>query len=211
MADEQPTLVYRLSTAVVGVAARLWLRLRVIDAHHVPAHGACLLAANHASYLDPPLIAVGVRTRGLRFFARRSLSHSPLGRWYFRGIRAILVDREHGDVGAMREALRALRAGQAVCVFPEGTRTLDGQLQAPQSGVGFLLAKAGVPVIPIYVHGTFEAMPRGVKRIRRIPVTVRFGAAIRPEEMQAFGKGRASYERMVQCIMDRIAALRPPP
>jgi len=211
MADERPTLVYRVSAAVVRVAARFWLRLRAVDAHHVPAHGACLLASNHASYLDPPLIAVSVRTRGLRFFARRSLSRSPLGRWYFGSIRAIMVDREHGDVGAMRETLRALRAGQAVCLFPEGTRTLDGQLQAPRSGVGFLLAKASVPVIPIYVDGTFEAMPKGVKRIRRVPVTVRFGAAIRPEEMQAFGEGRASYERMAQYIMDRIAALRPQP
>lgn len=182
-------------------------RFKAFGAEHVPAQGPCVIAANHVSFLDPPAIGAGVDHRVVRFMARDTLFKGLFG-WGLHKVCVIPLSRDKGDVAALRKAIELLKAGHCVGLFPEGTRSIDGSPQEPKSGIGFLLAKAGVPVVPACIQGTFEAYPKGARRIGRHPVTVRFGPPIQPAEIASMGTGRAAYDQVGRLVMSRIAALR---
>ena len=118
------------------------------------------------------------------------------------------LSRDRGDVGALKKAIQRLKEGACICLYPEGTRTTDGELQPAKGGIGFLIAKAGVPVVPTYIDGNFRAYPRGAKWIRPARCRVYYGRAIQPSELEAFGTERDAYEKIGQLVMSRITALK---
>ena len=138
--------------------------------------------------------------------ARDSLFKPRIMNWALHQLGVVPLNRDRGDVGALRKALHILKEDGAMGFFPEGTRSLTGQMQPAKGGVGFLVAKAGVPVIPARISGTFEAWPKG-HRFHPHPVRVVYGAPITPEEITAFGTGGEAYERIAAHIMERISAL----
>ncbi len=184
---------------------RIFFRLRVYGRENVPRMGGCVIAANHASFLDPPILGTAIRFRAVRFMARDSLFRfRPFG-WFLRRVLVIPLSRERGDVGAMRQGVATLKAGGALGVFPEGTRTPDGELKPAKGGIGFLIAKAGAPVVPVYIDGSYRALPRHRKWIRPARITVHIGRPITPDEVLTHGK---DYEGVAARIMEAIAALR---
>lgn len=201
--------VYWIGHRLAWLFGRLWLGLTAEGLEHVPATGGCLLAANHASYLDPPLLGAPIFSRRVRFMARDTLAKHPFVRWFTRKVDCIMIDRTRGDLGALKAAVKALKEGACVAIFPEGTRTLDGRIQEAKGGIGLLIAKAGVPVVPVCLDGTFEAYPKGARRLRRHPVTIRYGRPIPPEAFTALGDGRDRYDRIGALVMARIAELHP--
>ena len=102
-----------------------------------------------------------------------------------------------------------LREGKVLGLFPEGTRSVTGEPQAAKGGIGFLISKAAVRVVPAYVDGSFQAFPKGAKRIKRGRVRVYYGKPIEPAEFAALGTDRGSYGRIGELVMSRIVALRP--
>ncbi|OQA26969.1 MAG: 1-acyl-sn-glycerol-3-phosphate acyltransferase [Verrucomicrobia bacterium ADurb.Bin345] len=200
---------YYTAQGTVGMFLRLWERFESHGAHHVPATGGCIIAANHVSFLDPPAVACSQNHRVVRFLARDTLLSTRLGRWFMTGVQCVPIDRTRGDVGAMRKALQVLKDGQVLGLFPEGTRSPDGQLKEAKGGIGFLISKAHVPVVPAYVDGSFAAFPKGAQRVRRGKVRVFIGKPIMPDEIDALGEGREGYEKVGQLVMSRIAALKP--
>lgn len=204
-ADRMPPF-YRVAVAVLEFLFGIVFRLRVIGRENVPPTGPCVIAANHASFLDPPLVGVAVRCRPVRFMARDSLFRfRPFG-WFLRKVMVIPLARERGDVGALRQGIAVLKAGGVLGLFPEGTRSPTGELQPAKGGVGFLIAKAGAPVVPVYVDGSYRALPRHRKWIRPTRITVRIGPPISPAEVLSHGK---DYEAIAARVMSAIAALRP--
>lgn len=200
--------VYRLVRGWSDLSLRVYHRMRVHGLDRIPREGGVLIVSNHASFLDPMALAGSIRFRILHFMARDSLVHAPLIGWLMTRLELILIDRNRGDVAALKAALRLLKEGEMVGLFPEGTRTPDGNLQPARGGIGFLIAKARVPVIPAYVGGTFRALARHHRFPRPARVTVRFGDPILPEELDALGAGRESHQTIADLIMTRIAALR---
>lgn len=200
--------VYRLARFVLRIGLELFFRFEAFGAEHLPAEGGCIVASNHASYLDSCMVGCGLRQRVVRFLARDTLPKSRLGAWLFRNLLVVLIDRTRGDIAGLRRALDVLSAGGVLGVFPEGTRTLDGNLQPAKGGIGFLIAKAGVPVVPVFVDGTYHVLPKARKWPRPGKVRVFYGKPILPEELQSFGKDRQSYEQVGQLVMSRIAELR---
>lgn len=188
---------------------QLFHRWEVHGREHVPRTGGCLLAANHVSYLDPPALGCSAMKRVVRFMARDTLFKKGFGHWFMTGVAAIPISRERGDVGALKKCIQLLRQGDCVGIFPEGTRSRDGQLGTAKAGIGFLIMAAAVPVVPAYIDGTYEALPRGASWPRPKKVRVFVGPPIQPEELLKFGKGRESYELVSQLVMDRIKALKP--
>ncbi len=186
--------------------------LRVGGMENIPRTGSVIVVSNHASYLDPPLLGGTFRGRQVHYLARDTLFQS----WWLgpllRGLGVLPIKREHGDVGALRKGLKLLQEGRILGLFPEGQRTPDGRLQPAKGGIGFLIAKAGVPVVPAYIGGTFAAWPRGGK-MKPGPVTVTFGAPLSAEELLAAGRGSEAYRKIADLVMRRIAALGgvPPP
>ncbi|MDZ4199164.1 MAG: lysophospholipid acyltransferase family protein [Kiritimatiellia bacterium] len=200
--------VYAFFRVFFHILLRLFFRFRVVGIEKVPATGGCLLASNHASFLDPPALGGAIPFRLVHFMARRTLM-KPWGlRWVMPRLEIIPVDRVGGDVSALKAALRRLREGRMVALFPEGTRSIDGSLLPPRGGIGFLIAKAGVPVVPVYIGGSFQAWPRRRRFPRLHPITVTFGSPIQPEEIAAQGTDRGSFERLAERVMQRIAELK---
>jgi 1-acyl-sn-glycerol-3-phosphate acyltransferase len=157
---------------------RGWLRLRVEGADHVPADGPILIASTHASHADS--MALGAAAPRPVFFLgdRRLLAWPVLGRLLPR-LGMVAVRRGTGDTVAMRVLADLLAAGHAVVVYPEGSRSRDGRVYRPRSGVSRLAATTGVPVVPAAVTGTYDVWPTG-RRPRPLGgrVAIRFGAAL---------------------------------
>ena len=187
----------------------LWNRITVRGRQHVPQEGGCIVASNHISFLDPPALGATVPGRVVRYLARDTLFRNPLFGRFLRNVGAIPLDRTKGDLGALRKALSLLKEGKLLGLFPEGTRSLDGKLQPPKGGVGFIMGKSGVPVVPAYIDGTYRAYPKGGKWIRPYKVRVFYGPPILPDEIaDALGDDK-DYKKIGELVMDRIASLRP--
>lgn len=187
-----------------------FFRGEVVGTEHFPEHGPFLVASNHTSHLDPPLVGCQV-TRQMRFFARKTLWNNKALGWWMDQVETIPVDREGGDVGAIKRVLQALQEDRAVVLFPEGTRSPDGTLQAAKAGVGLMACKTGVPVVPCRIYGSYAAFGKGAKFPRfGTPITFVFGRPITAAEYDAPGAGKERYQIASQRIMDRIAALPEP-
>ena len=186
---------YDLVRAVLQLFFRLGFGLEVVGGEHVPRHGPFLVASNHVSYLDPPLVGVACPRR-LRFMARKDLyDHRWLGA-FLRGVHAIPLKRAEADLPAFRAALAALRSGSGVAIFPEGERQLSGELGTAKRGVGLLADAARVPVIPVFVQGTFQAFPPGARRLHRAKIRVAFGEAI----PYTYTPAPRRYERVAEAV-----------
>lgn len=139
-------------------------RARWDGSSRVPRDGALLIVANHQSFLDPPLVGVMTTCRQLDFIARGGLFSNPAFGGLIRSVNSIPIRQEGGgDTAAMKEALKRLREGKAVLIFPEGSRTFDGQLAEFKRGVSVLVKRANCPVLPVGIDGVYDTWPRTKK------------------------------------------------
>ena len=203
--------LYWLSRGFVYFCLLLKYRLRVSGREHVPAKGGAVIAANHCSYLDPPVMCAVSASRIVRFMARDTLFSSAFAKWYFNGVRVIALDRTRGDLGALKRAIATLKEGQVIGLFPEGTRSPDGHMREAKGGIGFLIAKGDVPVVPIYISGTHAAFPKGADKFRPSRIFARVGKPITPEEIRAAMPVKGDYEAVGALIMRRIRELADAP
>ena len=203
--------LYWLSRGFVYFCLLLKYRLRVSGREHVPARGGAVIAANHCSYLDPPVMAGCSNRRIVHFMARDTLFSNPVARWFFPRVGVIALDRTKGDLGALKKAIATLKEGHVIGLFPEGTRSPDGQMREAKGGIGFLIAKGNVPVVPLYISGTFAAFPKGADKLRPGRLVARFGPPISPEEIRAAMPAKNDYEAVGALVMSRIRALAEEP
>src|SRR5687767_7107819 len=146
--------VYGVCHYALRVMFDMFFRGEVVGLDNLPKHGGFLLAANHASLLDPPMIGCHI-SRQIAFFARKTLWKGRIASWWLTTVGTIPVDRDGGqDVSAIKRVLKALKEERGLILFPEGTRTLDGNLQPAKPGVGFIAIKTQVPVIPVRIFGS---------------------------------------------------------
>lgn len=203
--------LYGICHYAVRTVFDMFFRGEVRGVENLPKSGPFLIAANHASHLDPPLIGCHV-PRQMSFFARKTLWAGGVASWWLDGVGTIPVDRDGGqDVGALKRVLQALARGRVLIVFPEGTRTPDGLLQEPKPGVGFIVCKSQVPVVPARIFGTFEAFGKGTAFPRLgTPVSVVFGKPLPPSAYDDPRAGRDRYQLASQRIMDAVGQLAAP-
>jgi 1-acyl-sn-glycerol-3-phosphate acyltransferase len=201
------TLFYKTVRFLFYTYYRLFHRFQIEGLENVPEKGPFLLASNHLSYLDPP--ALGCRLpRNLHYFARDSLFKGVLG-MFIRSLNSIPVNRSQLDLATFRRLLNVLRDGHPLLVFPEGTRSEDGRLGEGKKGVGMLVAKSQVPVLPARVIGSYEIMRKG-KSFPRIgrKLRVSYGRLRSVSELDPGGKGGDRYEQISQSIMDAIREIK---
>ena len=205
-------LCYAFSKLVLWLIFRIRYGLQVRGQEHVPARGPFIVASNHISFLDPPLLGVACPRR-LRFLARADLFHRPLLGCYLRSIGVMPIKRGEADLAAVRAALLRLERGEGVAIFPEGNRQLTGRLGTAKRGVGLLAITARVPVVPVLVQGTFEALPPRASRLQPSKIRVAFGppiaytnpsvpASLSDDEPPAEGRGsgRARHEQLAEAV-----------
>ncbi len=187
----------RGTQALVSLLVRAF-GLKVSGLEHVPERGPLLVAGNHVSNLDGPVLAVAIGPkRFLRGLGKIELYRVPVLGWYLKNAGTIPVERGKGDVGAMRAAIELLRGGGALGLFPEGTRSKTGKPGRPKAGVGFLAAMSGAPVLPARIVGT-DRFPK------TRPLEVRFGPPLR---FSGEDRGRARCQEFAEQVMERVLKL----
>jgi 1-acyl-sn-glycerol-3-phosphate acyltransferase len=207
-------LSYRIAWTFFRMMYAVYFRWRVFGAENVPLQGGVILASNHASFLDPPLVGCGLK-RGINYLARESLFRFPGMGALLRSWNAVPVDRDGGGAKGLKIILDRLLAGNGIILFPEGTRTQDGKLQAARSGIGLTVIKSAAPVVPVRVFGTFEAYGRHVKIPRPHRVIVKYGRPMNFEVLRAEAKTcdkprlKEIYQQVADEIMAAIAKLEP--
>ena len=196
-------MLYATLKLLIRGAAGALFRYRAFGNANVPVTGAALLAANHESFLDPPLVGVGTR-RQLHFLAKAELFRVPLLGSLIRRLNAHPVERAGADMGALRLALALLREGHALLVFPEGTRGGGGRLGPAKAGAGMVAALSEAPVVPVYVHGSGRALPRGARYPRATRISVTYGEPLRFARV----RGKVRYQDISDEIMAAIGRLK---
>jgi 1-acyl-sn-glycerol-3-phosphate acyltransferase len=181
---ERESLVYRIGRVICRLWTTEWFDLKVYGLRHVPRRGGVLIVSNHQSFLDPVLLAVQL-PRPVSFLARHGLFENRFFGWLIRNLNAYPVRQGEGDVGAVKETIRRLQEGHALNLFPEGSRSDDGQIGPMQPGVGLIVRRAGVPVVPAVIHGSFEAWPRQKKLWHKHPIRVLYGPPMDLKDLKA--------------------------
>jgi len=188
------------------LAGRLLFRFRIIHRERMIQSGPVILAMNHQSYLDPPLAGITC-DRAIYFLARRTLLNVPLLGWVLPKVNVIPVNQEGVDRSAIKTLIRLLQAGNGVLVFPEGSRTLDGNLQPGEPGLGLVIAKTLAPVVPMRIFGAREALPRGGGGLRLVPITIVIGEPILFSAADLEPPGKTLYAGLSDRVMKAISAL----
>ncbi len=207
-------LTYRITWTFYRALFATYFRWRVLHPERVPMSGPVILASNHASFLDPPLVGSGVK-RALNYLARDTLFRYPGVGALLRSVQAVPVDRDGAGASGLKAILERLLAGGAIVLFPEGTRTRDGRLQPARSGIGLIVIKSNAPVVPVRIWGTFEACGRHVRFPRPHRVAIKYGPPLRFEQLRAEAKTCAKprlkeiYQQVADEIMAAIAQLEP--
>ena len=205
-------LGYWIGWSFFRISYAIWFGWRAYNSERVPKTGALILASNHASFLDPPLVGIPL-FRPLNFLARESLFRYPGIGATLRSWQAVPVDRDGGGGAGLKAILDRLLKGGAILLFPEGTRTLDGALRPGRSGIGLAVIKSTAPVIPVHVFGTFDAYGKHVPIPRRVPIAVKYGKPMLFSDLRAEAKTcskprlKAIYQEVADQIMAEIAKL----
>jgi 1-acyl-sn-glycerol-3-phosphate acyltransferase len=187
---------YDVARALVAAVVRSLFRFRVVGAENVPRLGGLIVAANHISNFDPPILGVAL-PRPVSYMAKKELFAMPVLKPLLPRLNAFPVDRQAGGTGALRASLRMLKEGRCVGIFPEGGRNVSGTNEA-KAGAAFLAAASGVPVVPAAIVGTRSLRPFG-------RVSVVFGEPFRVERNRQ--SADADLEKGAAEIMQRIRAL----
>jgi 1-acyl-sn-glycerol-3-phosphate acyltransferase len=208
------TFSYKLGWLFFRFLYRWYFGWSVYNPERVPLNGGVILACNHASFIDPPLVGAALK-REINYLARESLFRFPVLGWILRSWHVVPVDRGGGGAKGLKAILERLLAGGGIILFPEGTRTRDGNLQPARPGIGLTVIKTTAPVIPVRVFGTYEAYARHMYLPRPRRVMVKFGrpldfAHLR-NEAKTCSKERLKgiYQQVSDEIMAEIATLHP--
>lgn len=200
-----PLWVLELCRPPVWASARLFLRIRFRGVDRVPRSGPVVLTPNHVSYLDPVLVNIPIH-RALTYLALEPFFQIPVLGWVMRWCRALPLSEGSANDPVLRTALRVLRAGEPLVVFPEGGRSKDGTLQPFRPGACRLALAADVPVVPVAIHGAYEVWP-GTRRLPRPGrVTIRYLPPLTRHDLPAGAPRRAHPELLTALVRARIAA-----
>lgn len=191
---------------VSRILAKIFFRFRILHRERMIQSGPVIIASNHQSYFDPPLVG-NASDRAIYILARRSLLNVPVLGWFLPKLNVIPVDQEGVDRSALKGIIKVLKRGECALVFPEGARTMDGNLQPARSGVGLIIARTLAPVVPVRIFGAHEALPRG-GGFHFHPITIVVGEPIYFSEADLQPRDKSLYARLTQRVMDAIAALK---
>ena len=207
MGGERATLLYRLGRPLARICFGTFGRMEVIGEENIPPYGPVILACNHLSFTDPPLLVAAI-PRPLHFLGKRELFANPAGNFLMQGFHVFPYDRTTGSTETMRTLLGLLDQDRVVVVFPEGTRSKSHSLQEAQLGIVYLALKSQAPILPVGVTGT-----QNVKGWRMPFPMCRLTANVGPPFTLPVLEGRTPrpvMQSMLRMIMERVALQLPP-
>jgi 1-acyl-sn-glycerol-3-phosphate acyltransferase len=202
LAVDHPPLVWKFVQTLFRIYFSVFFDLKAYGVKNVPHHGGALMVSNHQSLLDPPLLGVRVK-RPMSYMAKSELFKHGWFAWIIRRLGAFPVRQGAGDVGAIKETVARLKEGRMLNIFPEGGRTEDGEIQPMQSGVALVVRRAGVPIIPVAIHGSYEAWPKGERFFHRHPIRVVYGPPLDVTGMKGDDIVRL-IDRSIRTLFERL-------
>ena len=200
-------LAYTFHKNLARLIATTCFRFKTIHRERIIEDGGALLAMNHQSFLDPPLAGISCR-REIHFLARKTLLDWPVLGPIFPRLNVIPVDQDRADMSALKTVIRLVKAGHCTIVFPEGSRTLDGDFLPALPGIGLVIAKTRCPVVPMRIFGAREAFPRGGRPHLFKAITLVVGEPMHFTEADFAGEGRELYQRLSERVMERIGSIQ---
>lgn len=192
---------YWLGKTLMRISFACLFRARSYDIHNLPATGGVLVLANHQSYLDPPFVGIPA-LRQLRYLGRDTLFRNPVFAAILHAVGLFPIRRGKSDKDAIRTVIDELRQGHPLVMFPEGTRSTGGKMLPFKSGFLLLVRRARVPVMPVGIHGTHRALPRGAFLPRPVRISLIYGKPIPPEVFD-----KMNDEQAADIIKNEIAKL----
>ena len=198
------TVAYRFTTTLFFILLKIFFRLKIIDVEKVPEKGGVIVVSNHVSHLDPLVIGVAIRKRQSTFMAKSGLFKIPLIGAFVRTF-SFPVDRDNPQPSTIKEAVKRLKNGEIIVMFPEGGRSRDGSLLDAKRGTGMIAAMSKAAIVPAFIEGTDKALPAGARRIRLSRIKVYFGE---PIEIKGTETGKDFQERIGSDIMEAIRDLK---
>ncbi|MDX2148053.1 MAG: lysophospholipid acyltransferase family protein [Planctomycetota bacterium] len=207
--EDRWTLSHAIGRMTSVSVLRAFFGFRAYHPERIPATGPALIVANHQSFLDPIAIGGPVTQRQLSYLARAGLFTHPLAGRLLRSFHAVPIRENTGDASAIREILRRLQEGDAVVVFPEGSRSPDGEVHEFKRGIALLIKRARCPVVPVAIEGAFEAWPRHRKWPRLLGGRIRslYAEPIPYDELMKDGPD-AALDRLRRIIVEMCQTLR---
>ena len=200
------SVFYRFAQLISFFYFKAFHRFKVYGLDNIPSSGPFILASNHQSFFDPP--ALGCRLpRNLHYFARDSLFFWPLG-ILIRNLNSIPVNRSTLDIKTLKLVLSVLNQGNPLLVFPEGTRSCNDQIQSGKKGIGLLLAKSGVPVVPAKVIGGYKVLGRGMifPRFGK-QIVIKYGSVVYMKDLDPGKAASNRYEVIAQRVISEITRI----
>jgi 1-acyl-sn-glycerol-3-phosphate acyltransferase len=195
---------YRFAYTIVGFELLLH-RIRIEGRENIPQEG-CLIISHHVSFMDPTTVGWAI-AKEIYYLGRRTLFKPPFWSWFLPICNVLPIDRDGHDITGLRRIIKKLQGGDSVVLFPEGTRSPDGNLQPAELGAALIAVKANVPILPTRVFGTYESLSRHSRRLRFHPIRVVIGKPYRP----TLPPGKAdknAYQAVADEMMAKIAELR---
>ena len=187
--------------AIGVLLLQIFFHVQVENRERIPMKGPLIVAANHFSYMDP-MVLQSMFPRRISFMMTE-VYYEGRGKWLFRLLHCISVKQKGSNIAALKEGLEVLEKNDVLGIFPEGGVSIEGRLREGNPGIGFLARKSGAPVIPAFISGTYEALPKGAKIPRISKIKVIFGRPITFE-----GKDeKINKKEITRRIMDQIKEL----
>lgn len=195
-------MLYYFVIILAVICSKVFFHLGVNGSENIPRKGGVIIASNHVSMLDPIFIASAcfLGSRKIGFIAKAELFRNKIFGSFILNLNAFPISRERGDISAIKEAIKRLKNGKALLLFPEGRRSKDGDALGVQSGIGLLAKRTNIPILPAFIEGTDRALAKGTRFIRPVKVTVYFGKLYYAEK-------DTSYSKIAEQAMHRIALL----
>ena len=195
--------IYWLGYIFFKSAGKAFFNLKVVNEEKLVKEGGVMMAANHESFLDPPLIGI-THPMNVTYLARKTLFRG-LGKWIYTRWDAIPIDQNNPDMTGLKNIIKALKNGRKVVMFPEGERTRTGDLNPPLPGVGLIIAKSKSVVQPMRIFGAREALPRGTGKLRMSQISIVVGDPIYfDEETLKKYRGKEGYQQIADIVMQAI-------
>jgi 1-acyl-sn-glycerol-3-phosphate acyltransferase len=203
--------VYRIGYTLFKTTARLFFGYNVVNRERLKDLEGCMIASNHVSFMDPPMIGVAF-DEAIYYLARKSLFSNPIASWIYRKWNTIPVNQARPELSSLRQIIQLLKNGEKVLMFPEGERSWDGELAKGKTGVGLMIAKSRARVLPVRIFGAEEILPRGASFPRRGKVTIVIGERFDVEDLLDDPKlrGKELYQKISDRVMAAIGAIERP-
>lgn len=201
------TIIYNIFYNLAKLFAWMFFQMRIVHPERMIETGPLILAANHASFFDPPLAGI-CSHRGVYYLARKTLLKWPFFGPLFPAMNVIPVERDGNDMSALREVIKKIKEGNGVVLFPEGTRSKDGHLQPARAGIGLVIAKTSAPVVPMRIFGAYDAFPKNATGLQFPKITVVIGKPIHFTPEEVANSSRETYQHLSNRVMEAIAALK---